>query len=121
MNVGKLHDPETVEGFWQPVEMNALVLDREHIRLTERSARDVRQAESQGPQWCWRPLGTAIGRDTSALVPSDRGRHIFLDGCFDAACRGRLFGGAHYRDLNPRMQPDVWKYLFHNVLLRFVS
>ena len=119
MNVGKLHDPETVERSWQPVEMNSLVLDREHVRLTERRARDVRQAESQGPQRSGGPLGTTIGRDTSALVPSDRGRHIFLE-VWTLACRGRLFGGPHYRDLTRRMQPDERKYLFHNVLLTFV-
>lgn len=119
MNVRELHDPETVKGSWQPLEMNSLVLDREHVRLTESRARDVRQAESQGTQRRRRSLGTAVGRDTSALVPSDRGRHIFLE-VDDYACRGRLFGGAHYRDLIMMMQPDEWKYLFHNVLLTFV-
>jgi hypothetical protein len=48
MNVGKLYYAKTVEGFWQAIEMNLLVLDGEHVRLTQRRASDVRQAESQG-------------------------------------------------------------------------
>jgi hypothetical protein len=93
MNVGKLHDPETVEGFWQPLEVNSLVLDREHVRLTQRSASDVRQTQRQGPQRGVSSFGTANRRDTSALVPSDGSSHYCL-GYLTPACRGgvRLVG-----------------------------
>src|SRR5690242_7467506 len=76
MNVRKLDNTESIEGFGQSIEQNSLVLDREHVRLAERRARDVRQAQGQGTQRCIRPLGAAKGRDTSTLVPSDRSRHL---------------------------------------------
>jgi hypothetical protein len=48
VNVGKLYDPKSVEGFGQAIKMNLFMLDREHVRLTERGASNVRQAQSQG-------------------------------------------------------------------------
>ena len=48
MNVGKLDEAEAVERFRKSIELNSLVLDGEHVRLTERGAGDVGQAESQG-------------------------------------------------------------------------
>ena len=48
MNVGKLYYAKTVEGTWQAIKMNLFVLDREHVRLTERRTSNVCQAESQG-------------------------------------------------------------------------
>jgi hypothetical protein len=48
VNVGKLYDPKPVEGFGQAIKMNLFMLDREHVRLTERGASNVRQAQSQG-------------------------------------------------------------------------
>jgi len=48
VNVGKLDDTETVERFRQAIELNSLVLDSEHVRLTERGAGDVGQTQSQG-------------------------------------------------------------------------
>jgi hypothetical protein len=48
MHVGKLDDAKAVERFGQAIELDSLVLDGEHVRLTERGAGDVCQAESQG-------------------------------------------------------------------------
>ncbi|HVF23672.1 MAG TPA: hypothetical protein VM941_11365 [Pyrinomonadaceae bacterium] len=48
MDVGKLYYAKSVEGLWQAIEINLFMLDREHVRLTERGACNVRQAESQG-------------------------------------------------------------------------
>lgn len=48
MNIGKLDDAEAVEGFRESIELNSLVLDSEHVRLTERGAGDVGQTQSQG-------------------------------------------------------------------------
>jgi len=94
MNVRELHDTKAVEGFWQPVQMDAFVLNAEHVWLGECGTSNMRQAKRQGAQRRVWLFGTAIRRDTSALVPSKGSRHIFLDVNLAPTCRERLVGGA---------------------------
>src|SRR5215216_4814907 len=79
MNIRELHDAKAVEGFRQPVQLDSLVLDAEHVGLGECGTSDMRQAKREGAQWRVWLCGTAIGHDTSALVPSKGSSHIFLD------------------------------------------
>src|ERR1044072_3179714 len=94
MDIGKLHDAKAVKGLRKPVQLDAFVLDAEHVGLGERGASDMRQAKRDGAQRRVWLFGTAIGRDTSALVPSNRSSHI-LDlilslPAWEAHRRGRI-------------------------------
>ena len=77
MNVGKLHDPKSVEDLRQTVQMDSFVFDAQHVRLCEGGASYMRQANCQRAQRSVSLPGTAIMHDTSTLVPSDGSRHIF--------------------------------------------
>ena len=79
MNVRELHDAKAVECRRKPVQMDAFVLDAEHVWLSECGTSNMRQAKRQGTQRRVWLFGTAISRDTSALVPSKGSRHIFLN------------------------------------------
>ena len=48
MNVRKLNYAESVKRFGKTIQVDAFMLDGEHVRLGQRGACDVRQAESQG-------------------------------------------------------------------------
>ena len=103
MNIGKLNDAKTVKSLGQAVQLDTLMLNAEHVGLSERGTSNMRQAKSQGPQRSVRSFGTAIRRDTSTLVPSNRSRHILEFG-LAPTCRGSAISGAHYRDLPFRKQ-----------------
>ena len=77
MDVRELNYAKTVESFGKTSEMDAFMLDREHVRFGKRSAGDVRQANSQRPEGSFGSIGTAVGCDTSTLVPSNRSSHLF--------------------------------------------
>ena len=77
MNIGKLNDAKAVEGFRQAAQLDSFVLDAEHVRLGECGASSMRQAKRKGTQRRIWLFGTAIWRDTSALVPSNGSRHAF--------------------------------------------
>ena len=107
MNVRKLYYAKAIELFRQPVQSDSFVLDAEHVGLRESSTRYMGQAQSEGTQRCFRSIRTAIRRDTSTLVPSNRGRHLFA--WFDANLPGkRQLSGAHYRDLRKGTQLANW-------------
>jgi hypothetical protein len=53
------------------------VLDAEHVRLGQCGASGMRQAERKRTQTRVWLFGTAVWRDTSALVPSNGSRHAF--------------------------------------------
>jgi hypothetical protein len=104
MDIRKLHDAKTVEHFRQTVQLDAFMLDAEHVRLCEGGTSYMGQANRQRTQWSITLLGTAIRHDTPALVPSDGSRHILV--LFGANLPGkRLVSGAHYRDVIPDVQP----------------
>src|ERR1044071_68547 len=105
MNVGKLHDAKAIKDFRQTTQLNAFMLDAEHVGLCEGGTSDMRQANSQRTQRSVSLLGTAIRHDTSALVPSDGSRHIFLEFIGANLPGKRLVSGAHYRDVIPDVQP----------------
>jgi hypothetical protein len=75
MNVGKLHDAEAVERLRQPVQLDSVMFDAEHVGLGESRTSNMRQANSKRTQRGCGSLRTANGRDTSALVPSNWSRH----------------------------------------------
>src|ERR1041384_557255 len=80
MDIRKLHDAKAVKPFRQTIQLDALMLDAEHVGLCEGGTSNMRKANCQGPQRSVAltgRLGTAIRRDTPALVPSDGSRHIF--------------------------------------------
>jgi len=76
MNIGKLNDAKAVKGLWQTTQLDSFVLDAEHVRLGERGASDMRQAKRERTQRRVWLFGTAVWRDTSALVPSNGSRHF---------------------------------------------
>ena len=76
MNIGKLDYAKSFKRLWQPVQLYPLVLDAEHVGLCECGASNMRQAERKRTQRSVWSFGTAIRRDTPALVPSNRSRHI---------------------------------------------
>ena len=64
----------------------------------KRSPGDVRQADRQRPEGSFGSFRTAVGHDTSTLVPSNRSRHLFRLSSANLPGRSAL-SGAHYRDL----------------------
>ena len=85
MNVRELHYAKAVEFLRKPIEMDAFVLDAEHVGLGECGTSDMRQAKREGAQRRVWLFGTAIRRNTSALVPSDGSGHVFC--LIGATCR----------------------------------
>ena len=49
MNVRELDYAKTVESLGKSIQVDAFMLDGEHVRLGKRSAGDMRQANSQRP------------------------------------------------------------------------
>ena len=47
MNVGELYDTKAVESFRKPVQLDALVLDAEHVWLGKSGTSDMRQAKRE--------------------------------------------------------------------------
>ena len=47
MNIGKLHDAEAIEYLRQPVQLDSVEFDAEHVRLGECSTSYMRQAHSE--------------------------------------------------------------------------
>jgi hypothetical protein len=47
MNVEKLHDAKAVKSFRKPVQLDAFVLDAEHVRLGECGTSNMGQTKSQ--------------------------------------------------------------------------
>ncbi len=64
------------------------MLDAEHVGLGERSTSNMRQTDRERSQRSV-TFGTAIRRDTSTLVPSNRSRHIGSLG-LTLTCRGSV-------------------------------
>src|SRR6202008_2503309 len=84
--------------------MDSFVFNAEHVRLCESSTRNMRQANCKRTQRSVTSPGTAKRRNTSALVPSNRSRHILE--LFGANLPGRrLVSGAHYRYVKLATQP----------------
>src|SRR6185503_6197211 len=94
MNVGKLHDAEAVERLRQPVQLDSVMFDAEHVGLGESRTSNMRQAKSKRTQRGFRSFRTANGRDTSTLVPSNWSRHgcavWMAPTCRESAWVGRI-------------------------------